>query len=126
MTSERPARSVQGALLAVLLLAGCASALPPERSVTDLRAIEGRWRGNIKFGLGPYEIFYLTVNPDAAIVASWGATTRWGKITLEKGKVRFDLYIWSGDLYYFEGPGSRVILMKEDFGTWDAQVTPLR
>jgi len=56
-----------------------------------IRAIEGKWRGQIKFAGGPYEIFYLTVNSNGSIVASWGATTRWGKVTLSGGKVTYNL-----------------------------------
>jgi hypothetical protein len=117
-----------GALLlaAVLLLpAGCAP-LPPARQVTDIGLIAGRWQGQIKFGLGAYELFYPTIEPDGRLVASWDAVTRYGQVSLEPGRTRFSLYIWSGNLDYLEGGGERVILMKEDFGSWDAIVRPLR
>jgi len=39
--------------------------------------------------------------------------------------VRFNFYIWSGNLDYLEGGGDRVILLKEDFSHWDAIVRPL-
>jgi hypothetical protein len=118
------------ALCAVLLLmaavapAGCAP-LPPARQVTDLALIAGRWRGQIVFGRGPYQLFYLTVNPDGTMIASWDGITRWGKVTVEGGRARFGLYIWSGSLDYLEGGGDRVILLKEDFAHWDAIVRPL-
>jgi len=72
------------------------------QAITNINMIEGKWRGQIKFAGGPYEIFYLTVNSDGSIVASWGATTRWGKVMLRGGKARFDLHTSSGDLYYYE------------------------
>ena len=78
-----------------------------------------------KFAGGPYEIFYLTVNSNGSIVASWG-TTRWGKVTLSGGKGRFDLHTSSGDLYYDEEKQGRVITLRPDFGGWDAQVRPLK
>lgn len=118
------------ALCAVLLImaavapAGCAP-LPPARQVTDLALIAGRWRGQIVFGRGPYQLFYLTVNPDGTMIASWDGITRWGKVTVEGGRARFGLYIWSGSLDYLEGGGDRVILLKEDFAHWDAIVRPL-
>ena len=96
------------------------------KPIPDIRAIEGKWRGQIKFAGGPYEIFYLTVNSNGSIVASWGATTRWGKVTLSGGKARFDLHTSSGDLYYYEEAQGRVITLRPDFGGWDAQVRPLK
>jgi len=96
------------------------------KPIPDVRAIEGKWRGQIKFVGGPYEIFYLTVNSNGSIVASWGATTRWGKVTLSGGKARFDLHTSSGDLYYYEEKQGRVITLRPDFGGWDAQVRPLK
>ena len=111
-------------LLAAITPAGCAS-LPPARAVTEMSLIAGRWRGQIVFGRGPYQLYYLTINPDGTLVASWDAGTRWGKVTLEGGRARFNLYIWSGTLDYLEGGGERVLLLKEDFGQWDAIVRPL-
>jgi len=89
--------------------------------------IEGKWRGQIKLAGGPYEIFYLTVNRDSTIVASWGATTEWGTVTLAGGRASFTLsHRTSGDLYYYEEKQGRVITMKPHFGGWDAQVRPLK
>ena len=129
---DRPAgrrrlRALSAALLlaAALAPAGCAS-LPPARAVTDIKLIAGRWQGQIKFGRGGYELFYLTINPDGSLVASWDGVTRYGKVTLERGTARFSLYIWSGTLDYLEGGGDRIILLKENFAAWDAIVRPLR
>jgi hypothetical protein len=112
-------------VLAVVAIAGCAS-LPPARPISDIALIVGRWQGQITFGRGPDELFYLTINPDSSLAASWDGVTRHGKIALEGGRARFSLYIWSGSLDYLEGNGDRVILMKEDFSAWDAIVRPLR
>ena len=113
-------------LLALALVpVGCAP-LPPARQVTDIGLIEGRWQGQIKFGFGGYQLFYPTIYPDGRLVASWDAVTRYGKVTVGPGPARFTLYIWSGTLDYLEDGGDRVILMKEDFGSWDAIVRPLR
>ena len=114
------------ALLAVTALApaGCVS-LPPARAITDIKLIAGQWRGQIVFGRGSYQLFYLTINPDSTLMASWEGGTRWGRVTLEGGRARFSLYIWSGNLDYLEGGGDRVLLLKEDFSQWDALVRPL-
>ena len=113
-------------LTLVLLSATVCAALPPVRSVTDIRQIAGRWQGQIKFGGGSYQLFYLTINQDGRLIASWDGITRYGKVTLEGPRTRFSFYIWSGSLDYLEGKGNRVILMKEDFSAWDAPVRPLR
>jgi hypothetical protein len=111
-------------LIAAVAAAGCAS-LPPARAVTDMNMVAGRWRGQIAFSRSPYELFYLTINPEGTLVASWDAVTRYGKVTLEGGRARFRLFVWSGSLDYLEGGSERVILLKEDFGHWDAIVRPL-
>jgi hypothetical protein len=123
---RRGRRAAAALLLGVLALgsAGCAS-LPPARAVSDLNLIAGRWRGQITFSRGPYELFYLTINPDGTLVGSWDGVTRWGKVSLEGTRTRFGMYIWSGTLDYLEGGGERVLLLKEDFGAWDAIVRPL-
>jgi len=122
----RVGRALCAALLVALAVApaGCAP-LPPARQVTDINLIAGRWRGQIVFGRGPYDLFYLTINPDSTLVASWSGGTRWGKVTIEGGRTRFSFYIWSGNLDYLEGGGDRVLLLKEDFSQWDAIVRPL-
>ena len=112
-------------VLAALAPAGCAP-LPPARQVTDINLIAGRWQGQIAFGRGSYQLFYLTINPDATLVATWEGGTRWGKVTIEGARARFTFYIWSGNLDYLEGGGDRVILLKEDFSHFDAIVRPLR
>jgi len=111
-------------LIAAAAAAGCAS-LPPARAVTDMNMVAGRWRGQIAFSRSPYELFYLTIKPEGTLVASWDAVTRYGKVTLEGGRARFSIFIWSGSLDYLEGGSERVILLKEDFGHWDAIVRPL-
>ncbi|MEX2224428.1 MAG: hypothetical protein WEG40_21800 [Candidatus Rokuibacteriota bacterium] len=124
--ARRTGRALGAALLVGIALAtaGCVS-LPPARAVTDINLIAGRWRGQIVFGRGSYQLFYLTINPDGTLVAAWDGVTRWGKVTLEAGRPRFNFYIWSGNLDYLEGGGERVILLKEDFSHWDAVVRPL-
>ena len=115
-----------GAVLAATLLmtAPGYTVLPPARAVTAISLIAGHWQGRIAFTGHSYELFYLTINRDGSPVASWDGVTRYGKITLEPGRARFSLFVWSGNLDFLEGGGERVILMKEDFGAWDAIVRP--
>jgi hypothetical protein len=112
-------------VLFTALVAGCASV--PSKPLTDIRAIEGKWRGTITVGMGAPQFYYLTVNPDSTIVAEWGPNWQWGKITLSGGQARFEIsHLTSGTLLYFDGPDGRVITMTPDFGGWYVYVTPLK
>ncbi len=121
-------RSARAAWLAVLIavpLAGCAS-LPPEKPVTSISDIAGEWRGTIRFGLGPFEFVNVTINPDSTMVMQWGVNTTWGRVAVVNGRASFDLGIWSGPLYYLEGPQGRFLIMQPVFGAFNAQLTPLK
>jgi hypothetical protein len=124
MTTPRAMGRVTLILLAAALLLGASSVTG--KPITDVHIIEGKWRGQISFTGGPPEIYYLTINPDATIVAAWGANTRWGKVTLSGGKARFSFPTESGVLYYYEDKDGRVITLRPDFGGWDVQVRPLK
>ena len=125
MIASRPVRAAARIVLIAGFLAGCAS-LPPEKPVTSVNDIAGEWRGTIRFGLGPFEFVNVTINPDGTMVMQWGINTRWGRVTVANGRASFDLYIWTGSLYYLEGPEGRVLLMKAAFGAFDAQLTPVK
>lgn len=124
MTARRSLRAAL-ALGALALVVGCASV--PSKPLTDIRAIEGKWRGTITVGMGSPQFYYLTVNPDSTIVTEWGANWQWGRIALSGGKARFELsHLSSGTLLYFDGSDGRVITMTPDFGGWYVYVTPLK
>ena len=113
------------ALVVLTMVAGCASV--PSKPLTEIRAIEGKWRGTITEGNGAPQFYYLTVNPDSTIVTEWGPNWQWGKITLSGGPARFEIsHLSSGTLLYFDGSDGRVITMTPDFGGWYVYVTPLK
>jgi len=119
-------RSLRGALALVVLalVAGCASV--PSKPLTDIRAIEGKWRGPITVGMGAPQFYYLTVNPDSTIVTEWGPNWQWGKITLSGGQARFEIsHLTNGTLLYVDGPDGRVMTMTPDFGGRYVYLTPL-
>lgn len=119
-------RALRGALVlgALVLLAGCATV--PSVPLTDVRPLVGKWRGTITVGMGAPQFYYLTVNPDATIVAEWGPNWQWGKITLGGGQARFELsHLAIGTLLYFNGSEGPVITMTPDFSGWYVYVTPL-
>jgi hypothetical protein len=110
-------------LVPLALLGGCAT-FPPAQPIPDVATVAGRWSGTVQFGRGPYELFYLTINPDGSMVGWWGVSTRFGRVILDERRPRFSLYIWSGDLDYLAGDGRRYLILKEDFLSFYAQVTP--
>ncbi|HEX9126174.1 MAG TPA: hypothetical protein VF948_07210 [Methylomirabilota bacterium] len=119
-------RAVRTALVLLALgLAGCASAAG--QPVTSIDVLEGKWQGTITVGMGAPQFYYLTVNPDATIVATWGLNWQWGNITLSGGRVRFELdHLTSGTILYYEGSDGRSIQMTPDFGGWYVWATPLK
>ena len=109
------------------MLAGCASAPPPQR-LANIDPLVGKWQGTIAVGLGPPQFYYLTVNPDGSIVATWGSNWQWGTLTANgSAGVRFTLdHITSGTLLYYSSPSGRAIQMTPDFGGWYVWATPVR
>jgi len=109
------------------VLAGCASAPPPQR-LANIDPLVGKWQGTIAVGLGPPQFYYLTVNPDGSIVATWGSNWQWGTLTANgSAGVRFTLdHITSGTLLYYSSPSGRAIQMTPDFGGWYVWATPVR
>ena len=75
-------------LLSALVAPGGCASLPPARQVTDMALIAGRWQGQITFARSSYQLFYLTIEPDGRVVASWDGVTRYGKVTLEGPRTR--------------------------------------
>jgi len=124
--SSRASRSAL-ALIVVAMLAGCASAAPPRR-LTNIEPLVGKWQGTIAVGMGSPQFYYLTVNPDGSIVATWGMNWQWGKVTATGGEgVRFELdHITSGTLLYYDGPSGKAIQMTPDFGGWYVYATPVK
>jgi hypothetical protein len=117
-----------GLLVAVMaILAGCATGPPPAR-LMSIEPIVGKWQGTIAVGLGPPQFYYLTINPDASIVVTWGANWQWGNITVNGTEgARFELnHITSGTLLYYSGPSGKAIQMTPDFGGWYVWITPVK
>jgi len=121
----RSACAAAQVVLIAVLLAGCAS-LPPEKPVTSISDIAGEWRGTIRFGGGPFQFVDVSIKPDATMVMQWGINTRWGRVAVVNGRATFDLEIWTGAIYYLEGPEGRFLLIQAIFSVFDAQVSPVK
>jgi hypothetical protein len=122
-------RRLRTALALVLgaLLAACASSAPPLR-LASMQPLVGKWQGTITVGLGSPQLYYLTVNPDASIVARWGPNWQWGNITVngsEGGRFELD-HLTSGTFLYYDDAKGKAIQMTPDFGGWYVWVTPLK
>jgi len=123
--AARAARAAARIALIALLLAGCAS-LPPEKPVASISDIAGEWRGTILSGAGPFQFVDVSIKPDATMIMQWGINTRWGRVAVVNGRATFDLEVWTGAIYYLEGPEGRFLLLKANFGVFDAQVSPVK
>ncbi len=60
------------------------------------------------------------------MVMQWGINTRWGRVAVVNGRATFNLEIWTGAIYYLEGPEGRFLLIQAAFGVFDAQVSPVK
>ena len=60
------------------------------------------------------------------MVMQSGINTRWGRVAVVNGRATFDLEIWTGAIYYLEGPEGRFLLIQATFGVFDAQVSPVK
>jgi hypothetical protein len=122
------ARSARATAVLVLaaLLPGCASA-PPQR-LNTIGPLVGKWQGTIAVGMGPPQFYFLTINPDGSLVATWGPNWQWGTVTVNGSEgARFELdHLTSGTLLYYDGPKGKAIQMTPDFGGWYVWVTPAK
>jgi hypothetical protein len=121
----RSARATAVLVLAALLV-GCASA-PPQR-LNTIGPLVGKWQGTIAVGMGPPQFYFLTINPDGSLVATWGPNWQWGTVTVNGSEgARFELdHLTSGTLLYYDGPKGKAIQMTPDFGGWYVWVTPVK
>ena len=104
-------RSAATTALAVLILVGCASATPTP--INSIEPLVGKWSGTLDQG-GGLQLFYLTINPDATLVATWGLNWNNGTITIEKGVASYQMSPppREGTFRYY--PGGRPSLFMDD------------
>ena len=100
--------------LALTILAGCVSASARPTPVNMLEPLVGKWSGTLDQGGGPIQPFYLTINPDATIVATWGINWNNGNITIDKGVASYQMSPppREGTFRYY--PGSNPSLYMDD------------
>ena len=107
--------------LAVLACGACASATPTPLLTLD--PLIGSWSGTLDQGFGP-QPFYLTINPDATLVATWGISWNYGTITIEKGVASYQMSPppREGTFKYYP-EGKPTLFMTDTFFSFQAVVT---
>jgi hypothetical protein len=107
--------------VASMILAGCASATPTP--VNSLDPLVGKWSGTLEQGAGPVP-FYLTINPDATLVATWGINWNNGTITMDKGVASYQMSPppREGAFRYYPTP-KPTLFMDDTFANFHAVVT---
>ena len=116
-----PRRSAAIAV-ALMILAGCASATPTP--VNSIDPLVGKWSGTLDQGFGP-QPFYLTINPDATLVVTWRISWNYGTITIEKGVASYQMSPppREGTFRYYPINGKPTLFMTDTFFSFQAVVT---
>ena len=104
-------------LFAVIILTGCATALPP-RPVSDIRMIAGTWRASNNRGNPVSLVVYDDGRFEAIITTPQQTLRRKGQIRMEGQQLTYDADSSSGRMTYQEDDGKRRLTMygtlKED------------
>ena len=108
-----------------LFLQGCASMSTPATPVTSIDPLVGKWSGTVTIGqsLG---FFYLTINPDRTLIATWGGTTAWGTVSVASGQATYQMAPppQEGSFKLYRGKGKPQLYMENVTGSFIATVTP--
>ena len=106
--------------LALIVLAGCASATPTP--VANLDPLVGKWSGTLDQGLGAIQPFYLTINPNGTLVATWGINWNNGTVTVDKGVASYQMSPppREGTFRYYAGSGKPQLFMDDTFANFHA------
>ena len=124
MKAERVLSRPALVTLALIVLVGCASATPVPLS--SIEPLVGKWQGTLDQGEGP-QLFYLTINPDGTLVATWGVNWNNGTITVEKGVASYQMSPppREGTFRYYPSNGKPTLFMDDTFLSFHAVVTKL-
>ena len=120
MNAKRTSRSSVTIALAVLI-SGCATATPTP--IPSIEPLVGKWSGTLDQGDG-LQLFYLTINPDATLVATWGLNWNNGRISIENGVASYQMSPppREGIFRYYPG-GKPSLYMDDTFFSFHAVMT---
>ena len=122
----KPRRSLSrsGAVaISVMLLTGCASA--PPTPISSIGPLVGKWAGTVAVGGGSLQFFYLTINADQTLVATWGVNWSWGTITVANLQATYQMTPppLEGTVRFYQGNGKPTLYMTDLWASFYAVVT---
>src|SRR5215510_1374915 len=116
------ARAAAGAVV-LILLASCASA--PPTPVTSIGPLVGTWSGTVETDRGYQQFFYLTINANQTLVATWGVYWSWGRVIVSNGQATYQMRPppLEGTLRLYQNNGKPTLYMDDLWATFHAVVT---
>ncbi len=122
----KPGRSLSRSVavaVVLMLLTGCASS--PPTPVTSIGPLVGKWAGTVVTERGFQQFFYLTINADQTLVATWGIYWSWGRIELANGQATYRMTPppLEGTLRFYQDNGKPTLYMDDLWATFHAVVT---
>src|SRR5262249_55863389 len=126
MRSGQGWRQLMACVAVIALLTSCASV--PPTPVTSIEPLVGKWSGTVDTGRGPLQFFYLTINPDQTLVASWGLNWAWGQVTVADGQASYQMNPppLEGTIRFYQGNGEPTLYLDDLFAEFYAVVTRRR
>jgi len=123
MTTGRLRDRSAALAVAVVLLVGCASATPTP--VTSIDPLVGKWAGTVETDRGSQQFFYLTINADQTLVATWGVYWSWGRVTVANGQARYQMTPppLEGTFRLHQDGGKSTLYIDDLWATFHAVVT---
>ena len=111
--------------LSLIVLAGCASASATPTPVASIEPLVGKWQGTLDQGFGAIQPFYLTINPDGTLVATWGINWNNGTITVDKGVASYQMSPppREGTFRYYATGGTPNLFMDDTFANFHATMS---
>lgn len=110
-------------VMLLALLVGCASA--PATPIPSIGPLVCKWAGTVTAERGSQQFFYLTINPDQTLVASWGLNWAWGKVTLKDGRASYEMKPppREGTIRFYENSGKPTLYLDDLWTEFYAVVT---
>ena len=123
MTTGRSGGRSASVAVVLAFLAGCASATPTP--VTSVDPLVGKWAGTVETDRGNQQFFYLTINADQTLVATWGVYWSWGRVTVANGQARYQMTPppLEGTFRLYQVGGKPTLYIDDLWATFHAVVT---
>jgi len=125
MKTERTLSRFAVVALALIVLAGCASTSATPTPLNSIEPLVGKWQGTLDQGFGAIQPFYLTINPDGTLVATWGINWNNGTVTVDKGVASYQMSPppREGTFRYYATGGKPNLFMDDTFANFHATMS---